>query len=46
MSVSILTPKAFSIRNAIVPDRSDRPLRKGGQSGAGYSDDLGGGRYG
>ena len=27
MSVSILTPKAFSIRSAMVLDKSERPLR-------------------
>ena len=27
ISVSILTPMAFSMRNAIIPDRFDRPFR-------------------
>ena len=33
MRVSILTPKAFSRRNAMFPDRSDRPLRNADRAG-------------
>ena len=36
MSVSILTPKAFSIRSAMVLDKSERPLRNDDNVGRGH----------
>ncbi len=33
INVSILTPKAFSMRSAMLPDRSDRPLRNADRVG-------------
>lgn len=46
MSVSIFTPNAFSIRSAMMPDRSERPFRNVESAGRDNAEHLRCGSYG